>query len=394
MTTRLDLNKELQDAIAHGSSERRANMLLAVTDLFIRDSNQYSDDEIGLFDDVIIQLAREIETSVRILLAQRLAPDPKAPLRISRMLALDDEIEVAAPILTQSERLDEGTILQIVRGKSQKHLLAISARKSLSPGITDALIERGDRQVLLSAATNLGAKFSDAGYSLLVRRSNGDDALATCVGARPDIPRPLFLILLSTASEMVRAKLMAQNPHSSREIDEAVTAVVKDMQDNAQAQSADEPQAAASPSSTPHKIKRDDDHIQALIAGGNDKELIALLAGLCNLAPDVVEDAMNENRAEAVLVLAKAANLSWTTTKALLLRRSRPGCRAAMQLEQMMASFERLNVKTAQQITDFYRTRRPGTAPHRSPPQDGAQKARSVTAMEHFPAPRSTRSGQ
>lgn len=390
MTTKLELNRELADAIAHGSSERRANMLLAVTDLFIRDSSQYSDEEVGLFDDVIIQLAREIETSVRILLARRLAPAPQAPFGISKMLALDDDINVASPILTQSERIDDATILQVARSKSQKHLLAISARKYLSPEVTDALVERGDRQVLLGAATNLGAKFSGSGYALLVRRSSGDDALATCVGSRPDIPQPLFLILLSTASEMVREKLIAQNPHAKHEIEDAVTTVVRNMQRSVQAKSADEVQPPNPPAAAaPDTAKRDDEHIQALIAGGSDKELVARLAGLCNVSADVVEDAMNENRAEALLVLAKSANLSWATTKALLLRRPRQGCRATMQLEQMMASFERLNVKTAQQITDFYRTRRVGATQQRLWPQDSTQKSRSVTAMEHFPALRS-----
>ena len=131
----------------------------SVTDLFIMGSPQYSDDEIALFDDVIIRLAAEIELSARSLLAVRLAPIPNAPPKIIRALAFDDAIEVARPVLVQSERLDEPTLVENGRTKSQEHLLAISRRRSLSEQVTDVLIERGDQRVVLSIAENRGARF-------------------------------------------------------------------------------------------------------------------------------------------------------------------------------------------------------------------------------------------
>ena len=63
------------------------------------------------------------------LLAQRLAPIPKAPPKIIHTLAFDDLIEVAAPVLSQSERLDDAALMENARNKSQGHLLAISNRK-------------------------------------------------------------------------------------------------------------------------------------------------------------------------------------------------------------------------------------------------------------------------
>jgi len=141
------------------------------------------------------------------LLAHRLAPIPNAPSNITRILANDDEIRVAYPILAQSERLDDEALVQTARTKSQEHLLAISRRKSLGEIVTDVLVERGNQQVVLSTAKNSGARFSDSGLALLVRRSNGDDVLASYVGVRPDLPHDLFLTLLATASEMVLVQM-------------------------------------------------------------------------------------------------------------------------------------------------------------------------------------------
>ena len=164
MTVPTTVITELECAIAKGSSQQRAEMLMQVADLFVANSPSYTDAEIGLFDDIITRLATEIEISVRSLLAERLAPIANAPANIMRILASDDEIKVAYPVLAQSERLDEAILVQSARSKSQEHLLAISRRKTLSEVITDVLIERGNKQVVLSTAKNRGARFSEAGF--------------------------------------------------------------------------------------------------------------------------------------------------------------------------------------------------------------------------------------
>src|SRR5437762_9969893 len=98
---------ELQSTLAHGTVARRVETLRRVTDLFINGAVDYSDEQIGLFDDVFKCLMEHIEASARALLAHRLAPLGSAPPLTIRALAFDDLIEVAAPVLSGSERLDE-----------------------------------------------------------------------------------------------------------------------------------------------------------------------------------------------------------------------------------------------------------------------------------------------
>jgi len=119
MTTNIGLIREVDDAIAQGSTLRRSDMLQRVTDLFIMGSSQYSDDEISLFDDVIKRPAAEIEVSARALLATRLAPIPNAPPGTIRLLAFDDAIKVAEPILVKSARLDDATLCERQRERAE-----------------------------------------------------------------------------------------------------------------------------------------------------------------------------------------------------------------------------------------------------------------------------------
>ena len=149
---------ELQAALAHGTVARRVETLRRVTDLFINGAVDYSDEQIGLFDDVFQCLIEDIESSARTLLADRIAPIDTAPPLTIRALAFDDVIEVAGPVLALSTRLDDQTLIDTARSKSQAHLMAISIRKVLSGAVTDVLVLRGNDEVVQSTVNNPGAE--------------------------------------------------------------------------------------------------------------------------------------------------------------------------------------------------------------------------------------------
>src|SRR5579862_1548745 len=222
LSTSDSLLDELQATLAHGTVARRVETLRRVTDLFISGAVEFSDDQIALFDDVFQCLMHHIETSAKALLSTRLAPIDRAPLLTVRALAFDDLIEVAAPVLSQSERLDEDTLIETARSKSQAHLMAISTRKVLSGAVTDVLVQRGNDAVVRSTVNNPGAEFSDRGFTRLISRAEGNDSVATCIGLRPNIPRHVYLKLLAKASATVRAKLEAANKPMMQEVSNAV----------------------------------------------------------------------------------------------------------------------------------------------------------------------------
>src|SRR6202140_5605538 len=217
-----NLLDELQSTLAHGTVARRVETLRRVTDLFINGPVDFSSEQIDLFDDVFQCLMEHIESSARALLANRLAPIDTAPPLTVRALAFDDLIEVAAPVLSKSERLDDDTLIETARNKSQAHLMAISTRRVLSGAVTDVLVLRGNDEVIQSTVNNPGAEFSERGFPRLVNRAEGDDNLATCIGLRPSMPRHLYLTLLAKASATVRERLEAANPHQAGEVPTAV----------------------------------------------------------------------------------------------------------------------------------------------------------------------------
>jgi uncharacterized protein (DUF2336 family) len=357
MMRTLPLIDELEAALTSGTNSRRIEMLTRITDLFVGGAARYSEEQIGVFDDVMVRLVSTIEAKARAKLAHRLAPIANAPSSVIHLLAFDDDIDVAQPVLEQSERLEDPALVANANTKSQRHLFAIAQRRSLSEAVTDVLVQRGDREVVQSVVKNAGARFSDAGFRILVNRSAGDDDLATIVGMRSDIPRPHFLVLLEKASSAVRARLAAENPQASAAIDDVVAEVVGGIRDDARNSSPDFAAAQAAVERQNRLRRIGEAEIYQYARDRKFEETAIALSLLCDTPIDVVERALLDPGAEIVLILAKVAGLSSNTTKAILLLRAADRGMSAKDLDQALTSFNRLQPDTARRVLSFFRTR-------------------------------------
>jgi uncharacterized protein (DUF2336 family) len=354
---------EIESAVVAAPGRRRGEMVRRVTDLFIVGSADYSDNEVGLFDDVLGRLMVDIEASARAMLAERLAPIANAPRGTVRKLALDGNIDVAGPVLVQSERLDDQILIEVAAGQSQEHLLAISRRRSLSAGVTDVLVERGDHQIVLSTVENGGARFSDAGFARLVQRSDGDDRLAACVGLRPEIPPHLLLKLLAMASQAVRGKLEAAYPQAKGEVHRVIAYVAGRIGAKARAETQNYDAAQQTVAALRQAGKLDDGKVGAFAKAARLEETTAALALMCELPLEFVEGALMQKSSETVVVLAKASGLSWPTLKAILLLCAGKYFTAGSEITHSLAKFDRLQLATAHEIVRFYRRRAQAATP-------------------------------
>jgi uncharacterized protein (DUF2336 family) len=332
-------------------------MLLRVADLFAFGSEGFSGDQMRMFDDIFTTLVANIEVAARAALSARIAVIPHAPPRISRSLALDDNINVAAPILEQSQQLDSDWLAKTARTRSQGHLLAISRRKTLDESVTDVLLERGNRPVVLSTASNPGAKISNEGFINLLKRSDGDDEIAISVGLRNDIPRHHLLRLLGKATHAVRTKLATANPAMSAVIQQAVSEVAGQIQAKTNAVSRNYHAAQELIEELRNTGRLAESDIAAFAKAGKFEETTAALAALCHLPVEMVERAMVQDRPETVLIITKAIGISWPTVKIILKLRGGAQGVSPHQLELCLGTFSRLKPATARQVIDFQRKR-------------------------------------
>src|SRR3982075_3997407 len=311
MSDAISFLRDLDDAVLRGTAESRTRALWHTTDLMI--TGRYSDDEIWTFGEVIGRLADEIEVAARTQLARRLAGFDRAPVNIIHKLAFDDSIEVAGPILQDSERLEAYALVANVCTKSQPHLLAISKRKSIEETVTDVLVTRGNQDVVSSVANNNGARFSDFGFLHMVKRAEGDSILAEQLGLRKDIPRHVFQQLIAKASDDVKKRLERERPAMVEQIQTSVTDVAGELQSKFGPGSRSHFVAKRVVATQHRQGNLNENSISVYARSHKFDEVTIRLSLLCSLPGDVIERALMEIGREMLLVLAKALEFSWAT---------------------------------------------------------------------------------
>jgi uncharacterized protein (DUF2336 family) len=348
--------RDLDEAVSRGTPESRARALWHTTDLMV--AGRYSDDEIWTFGEVIGRLADEIEVTARAQLAKRLARFEDAPVNIIHKLAFDDSIEVAGPILQESDRLEPYALVANVCTKSQSHLLAISKRETLEESVTDVLVTRGNEEVVKSVATNNGAHFSDFGFLHMVQRAEGDSILAEHLGLRKDIPRHVFQQLIAKATDDVKRRLLDERPEMVEHIRSTVVDVAGTLQ------------SKFGPSSRSHYVAKrvvatqhrqgnlNETSISVYARTHKLEEVTIGLSLLCSLPSDVIERALLDNNRETLLILAKALNFCWATTMALLFLGAKDHRITARELYDLEREYARLNIETSRSVLEFYQSKK------------------------------------
>ncbi len=350
---------ELESAIKSGSKDKRIETLRRITDLFVADAERLNDRQIEVFDDVLGHLIKRIEDKALAELSGRLGPIANAPAEVVRRLARHDNIAVAEPVLTQSARLSDDDLIEIAETKTQAHLLAISGRAQIGASVTDALLQRGDSQVLHQLAANNGARFSETGFGSLVKHSENDERLAEKVGLRVDLPLKLFRELLMRATEAVRTRLLAlAGPESRAHIQRVLAHVSEDVEHEAGLVS-EQDYAKAHARAAAMRLEGRLGERPLLEAAKADRcaDVVAMLAQLCEAPMTLVQNLLQNGHREAFLIPCKAAWLSWPTVHVMLTSRTIGRPMSYQDLETARKDYAKLSVSSAQRVLRFWQIR-------------------------------------
>ena len=353
MISAISLITELEDALNSSSSEKRVVTLRRVTDLFLNEADRLNEQQIAVFDDVLVHLAQTIELKARVELSTVLAPLPNAPIEVVRRLANDDEIAVAHPVLTQSSRLTEGDLVEIAKSKSQGHLLAISGRSSLSEVLTDVLVERGDHNVVLRLAENSGARFSEPGFATIIGSAANDGLIAEKLASRVDLPLPMLRQLLSRATDMVSSRLLTFASLEQRDqIQQALMGISNEV-----AREAGKPRDFSAAEKLVQQLnsreKLNERTLVDFAAQHKYEEMTSALALLCGAPVEFIERLMRNIHTLGLVIACKSAKLSWATVREILAARYSHHSISEQELDEAKTTFLVLSQASAQRTFRF-----------------------------------------
>src|SRR4030081_4019270 len=155
-----------------------------------------------------------------------------------------------------------------------------------------------------------------------------------------------------------REKLTALNPREARAANTAAAEVTGGIRSETRDASSNYAEAKTQVEALARSKQLNEQAIHQFARERKFEQTVTALSLLCDVEIDVVESAMLDPGAEVALILAKYANLSWTTAKAILLLQSAERGLTAQDLDQAMSNFSRLQPETARRVLGFYRTRR------------------------------------
>lgn len=329
----------------------RAALAKAVGDLFFDRNDVLTDRERALMGDILRHVIHDVEMVVRRRLAERMA-QIDAPHDLIVQLA-NDEIEVAHPILQQSDILHDTDLVEIIHHRTLQHQLAIAMRRHLSETVSDALVETGNEDVIKLLLDNPDARISSGTMEYLVEQSRTVDTYQNPLLRRPDLEPDLARRMYWWVSAALRQHIVERFEISAETLDETLEDSVREVIGQMEAgQDASKPAELAE---RMHKAGHVTTETMIRVLRQGEIPLFeAMLGKLTGLRPRLLRRILFEPGGEALAVIGKAVDFAKAdfATIYMLTRRARSADRTInpRDLTRVLALYDRIQAEVARSM--------------------------------------------
>ena len=337
------------------SEEGRQKLLREVTDMFMQSPDTLNEREIAYFGEIMGGMVQQVETMVRQHLSETIANIGNAPRDLVLSLA-NDEVEVALPVLQNSDVLQDDDLIEIVDKQSQERLNAIARRASVGETITDVLVEKGDDTVLGTPAGNNGAQFSRGGMVTIVERAKGNQNLNMSLVQRKDVPADLAQDMFWRVSDAMREKILS----ASDSLDESQ---VDELLQEAEEWFAEQKEKGSLDQAEKFIVRKeklgqlDPALLLGLIRQDKIAEFVAGLRRLVNINTEVVRQAVFDSESEKLTILCKAADIDFDVFGEIIYCINLNEKTEEKDMEALLGVYQRIDTTMAQRTLRFLRTR-------------------------------------
>ncbi len=347
---------DMVDLAREKSSEKRRELMGRIADHFAEGSDNYSDQELKLFSQIISKLLEETDTQARFELSEKISRNANTPHDITLKLA-NEEIKIARPMLENSPNLTPEDLLYLVAVKGMEHRLAISQRADLNEKITDRLIQNGECEILRAISGNKGAHLSDWGFGALAEYAPEDEQIQNNLANRNDMSITAAKKVLPLLSAQAQQKLLGLIKDDKGELISLVTQAVRD----------------ASLKNIENKVKRIDakkllatvrsgertlDSVITLLAKEDrPMDCAMVLAKLSQLPENQVAGSLLRIEGDSISLLCKAMNISTQAFYDLSVMRYNRLNLPLSKADELTAVYEKIDVATAQRVLRFVKVR-------------------------------------
>jgi len=327
----------------------------ALSDLFVADGGGLGQSERALMYEILHRVVRDIERAMRAEVSRQLALQPDVPRDLARALA-NDEIEVAYPILTLSTVLLDEDLIDVARGRTIEHQLAIAGRPDVSEAVSEALVGLGGESVITTLLRNPNARIAGATLEYLVEESKRVNAFQEPILRRADLPKSLAERMVFWVSAALRQYILDNFDIGEGAVDDALEATAFDVIRSAPARQRRSSELAAA-------LGEDGvlspDLLVSALREGEMRLFVALFERMTGLGERLVMDLVREPGAEGLAIACKASGIGKAYFVAIfaLIRRLRPGSERQIrhELRDIMNLYDRMEADSAREIAQRWR---------------------------------------
>ncbi len=337
------------------SSEGRVELLHEITDLFLENHASHSDQENAYFGEILGKLMPLATTQDRQQLAQSVAVVPTAPSNLIKTLANDD-LEVANPILSKSTVLSSEDLVAIIKQQSQGHLLAISTRQEVPEMVADALVERGDDDVLDTLADNEGAELSDQTLETMVNKSANPGNLAKTLAARTDMAPQMVQRMVEHISRSAR-KYVEEN--KAELTDEQISDIVQKAQSWAVKKNVKEQrETAITFISRKNQLGLlDGKLLLRMLKTSEVEKFIVGIAQMASINHDIARESVFDKTGEKLAIICKSQEIAVDMFMDFYDLTNFDNSRTSENRQSMAGVYGRMTIQAAQRALRFLKTR-------------------------------------
>lgn len=349
-----DVSK-LIDLARDRTTEGRSALVTAIGGLVEAD-RQFSAQETALMNDILKKLIKEVAAPIRKSLAGKLAHTKSAPAEVIEILA-NEEIDIAEAILRHSELLSDNALIDVIKKRSRSHRLAIAMRKQVSSGVSDALVEHNEPDVIKRLLENHGAEISRATLAYLVDQSLAVDEFQEPLLRRQDLPPDLAKHMYVHVSSALRDFILAHFDVDRAELDAKLAQATTEALEHATSDNhVDAAQQLADKLAQRKELTQD--LVVQTLRRGEVPLFEAMMAQMTTLPQDLACRLLYEEEADGFVIAARVSGFdrSTFTTLFLLLQRIHPrgASEDPQQLRRGLELYDRLRPETARKVVSRY----------------------------------------
>ena len=349
--------QELLDLARNTSLASRRVLLCTISDLFGEKNEVLTERERALMCDILNKLVRDFETAVRRDLAERMAARRNTPHELLLILA-NDEIEVARPILKQSEVLRDKELIEIIQHRTLQHQLAIAMRRMVSAEVSDALVETSNADVIKALLENQSARISEATMEYLVEESRRVDSYQEPLVKRDDLDLHLAKRLCRWVSAALRSHILEHYDIDPTALDDQLQQTMRQIAPNDLPRDIRLQRPRTSAQALAEHLAEDDQltpkQMIHVLRDGEISLFEAMFGQLTGLEPPRLQRVIYDPAGKSMAIVCRAVGVDKPIFASLFLlsRKGRPSDRVTdpQEVAQVMDLFDRIDPKAAEKV--------------------------------------------